>query len=255
MPFQSGGQVLGEERLHLLPVRLGLGRIGGIHAAEGTGRSGHAGEAVARAPREADGGGADERAVGAEAGRDDAGAARRTRGGRARSSSAWAAAKNGVAEAEGHRAGDDREPQVEQVGHRRHRPADQACRCARRSLGRRLRGRAPGGGRDGRARRLGLEAARGRRTRTRRPSGSTMTWPMWPALPPAPSSSRPSSTMPPPTPVDTTMARKFALARRPRRPSPRRGRAPWRRCRRRRRQPGRARPAGPAAGSRARPGC
>ena len=40
-----------------------------------------------------------------------------------------------------------------------------------------------------------------------RPSGSTTTWPMWPALPPDPSSSRPSRTMPPPTPVDTTMAR------------------------------------------------
>ena len=39
-----------------------------------------------------------------------------------------------------------------------------------------------------------------------RPSGSTITWPMWPALPSAPSSSRPSRTMPPPTPVDTTIA-------------------------------------------------
>ena len=41
-----------------------------------------------------------------------------------------------------------------------------------------------------------------------RPSGSTMTWPMCPALPSAPSRRRPSSTMPPPTPVDTTMAMK-----------------------------------------------
>ncbi len=41
-----------------------------------------------------------------------------------------------------------------------------------------------------------------------RPSGSTHTWPMWPALPDAPSSRRPSSTIPPPTPVETTMAMK-----------------------------------------------
>ena len=41
----------------------------------------------------------------------------------------------------------------------------------------------------------------------RRPSGSTTTCPMWPAFPAAPSSSRPSSTTPPPTPVETTMAR------------------------------------------------
>ena len=41
-----------------------------------------------------------------------------------------------------------------------------------------------------------------------RPSGSTITCPMCPALPAAPWSSRPSRTMPPPTPVDTTMAMK-----------------------------------------------
>ena len=51
-----------------------------------------------------------------------------------------------------------------------------------------------------------------------RPSGSTITWPTCPALPAAPSRSRPSSTTPPPTPVDTTMARKSRLA--PGRPAP-----------------------------------
>src|SRR5581483_9807335 len=54
-----------------------------------------------------------------------------------------------------------------------------------------------------------------------RPSGSTITWPMWPALPDSPSSSRPSSTMPPPTPVETTMAMKSSTsAAAPRQPSP-----------------------------------
>ena len=49
----------------------------------------------------------------------------------------------------------------------------------------------------------------------------------------APSSSRPSSTMPPPTPVDTTMARKSRTPAGGARPTPRPGPAPWRRCRRR----------------------
>ena len=44
---------------------------------------------------------------------------------------------------------------------------------------------------------------------------------MWPALPSAPSRRRPSSTMPPPTPVDTTMAMKSRSPRAaPRQPSP-----------------------------------
>jgi hypothetical protein len=41
------------------------------------------------------------------------------------------------------------------------------------------------------------------------PPGTTTTWPTCPALPCAPSSSRPSTTSPPPTPVETTMARKL----------------------------------------------
>lgn len=41
----------------------------------------------------------------------------------------------------------------------------------------------------------------------RRPSGSTITWPRWPALPELPSTNRPSTTMPAPTPVETTIAR------------------------------------------------
>ena len=36
-------------------------------------------------------------------------------------------------------------------------------------------------------------------------AGSTTTWPIWPALPDAPSISRPSRIRPPPTPVETTM--------------------------------------------------
>jgi len=39
-----------------------------------------------------------------------------------------------------------------------------------------------------------------------RPSGSTTMWPTCPAFPKRPPSNRPSNTMPPPTPVDTTMA-------------------------------------------------
>ena len=49
------------------------------------------------------------------------------------------------------------------------------------------------------------------------PSGSTTTWPMWPALPVAPLISLPSSTSPPPTPVNTTMP---SIVVRPR-PAPR----------------------------------
>jgi len=36
-----------------------------------------------------------------------------------------------------------------------------------------------------------------------------MTWPMCPAFPNRPSNNRPSKTIPPPTPVDTTIAKKF----------------------------------------------
>ena len=140
-----------------------------------------------------------------------------------RSSSAWAAAKNVVAVAEGHRAGDQREAQVEQRGDRRDRPPDEAA-GALPLVGRRLGGRRAGAGGDGGARRLGLEAAAAP-ARAGAPSGSTITWPMWPALPSAPSSSRPSSTMPPPTPVDTTMARSRARpGAAPRQPSPERER-------------------------------
>ena len=48
-----------------------------------------------------------------------------------------------------------------------------------------------------------------------------MMWPTWPALPSRPSSRRPSTTMPPPTPVDTTMAMKSSCpAAAPTHPSP-----------------------------------
>ena len=122
---------------------------------------------------------------------------------------------------ERHRAGDDGQPQVEQVGHRRHGPADQPAGARSIDVGAGL-GRRPAGDRgDRRCPTPRPRGSRGRRTRTARPSGSTITWPMWPALPSAPSSSRPSSTMPPPTPVDTTMARKSrSPAAAPRQPSP-----------------------------------
>ena len=105
---------------------------------------------------------------------------------------------------------------------------------------------------DRRARRLGLEAAFG-------PAGAQPAVrlhddvPMWPALPAAPSSSRPSTTMPPPTPVDTTMAMK-SRSPGPRPPSPRPGPGPWRRCRRGL-EPGEVGQPGPQRESPATPGC
>ena len=113
---------------------------------------------------------------------------------------------------------------------RRARPT--AARCALGSSRRRVLRR-----RAGDARRSAVpDASASRHPRPPqahgRPSGSTITWPMWPALPSAPSSSRPSSTMPPPTPVDTTMAMKLRLARRRAEPALAERRAPWRRCRR-----------------------
>src|SRR6185312_5259114 len=71
------------------------------------------------------------------------------------------------------------------------------------------------GGRPVIARIDGPDASASRQPRDpqaqRRPLGSTTMWPTWPALPLAPSSSWPLSTIPPPTPVDTTIARKFSL--------------------------------------------
>ena len=45
------------------------------------------------------------------------------------------------------------------------------------------------------------------------PFGSTLACPMWPALPVAPTTTRPFSTNPPPTPVDTTMPSTLACPR------------------------------------------
>ena len=110
-------------------------------------------------------------------------------------------------------------------------PARPACRCA----AARPRRPRPGRGRWRPRCRCPTPRPRGSRGAPHphaRPSGSTITWPMCPALPAAPSSSRPSSTMPPPTPVDTTIAMKSRWPRGRARPSPRPARGPWRRCRR-----------------------
>ena len=73
----------------------------------------------------------------------------------------------------------------------------------------------------------------GCRTAQARPSGTTTTWPMWPALPSRPLSSLPSSTMPAARPRSTRPWRCNRRTRPPRRPTPRRVPGPWRRCRRR----------------------
>ena len=207
-----------------------------------------------RAP--ADGGGADERAR-RRRGRPGTIAAPRgeVEPRPRRSSSAWAAAKNGVAEAERDRAGDDGEAQVEQVPPPtpRARPTSMPVRST--IVGRRPRRPAAGdrprspvpdasasrqprppqharpavGLDDDVADVAGVAGARrraaGRRARCRPRRRSTRPWPMKSRTP----------------------------AAAPRQPSP--APAPWRRCRRT--PAGRSRSAsrGAAAGSRARPGC
>src|SRR5437763_10189564 len=73
---------------------------------------------------EADGRGPDERTGVAEAGGDDSGAEREVQSGRP-VDLGLGGGEERFAEAERHRAGDDGELQVEQVGDRRHCPADQ----------------------------------------------------------------------------------------------------------------------------------
>ena len=247
MPFQSGGQVLGEERLDLLAVRLGLGGIGRLHARRGYCSAAAPGRRrrpavrrtpMPRAPRPGRPAAApDERAVGARARRDGSCAPRANSSRARRSSSAWAAAKNGSPKPSA------TEPATT-ASRRSSRSATEAtARPTSVPVRSTTSGRASAGGRpvmarDGGARRLGLEAAaaaaraqrarRARRSRDRCGRRCRR----------APSSSRPSSTMPPPTPVDTTMARKSAHADAAPRPSPRPGPAPWRRCRRSVGQPG-----------------
>ena len=79
-----------------------------------------------------DRGRADERAVVAEPAGHDPGARGEVDAGRA-VELGLRGGEEAVAEAEGHRAGDHRQAQVEQVGHRRHRPADQRPGAARSS--------------------------------------------------------------------------------------------------------------------------
>ena len=135
---------------------------------------------------------------------DDAGAAGEVEAAARRRSRVCAAAKNGAPNPSATEPRDDREREVEQVGDRRDRAADEragaldAPRAAPRSGGRPV------------MRAIAVpDASASRQPRAPHPhswpSGSTITWPMWPALPSAPSRSRPSSTMPPPTPVDTTI--------------------------------------------------
>ena len=126
-----------------------------------------------------------------------------------RSSSRLGRREEDLAEAERHRAGDDGEAEVEQHADVGHRATDEPARALphrERRVGRRAGPVIAAMARP--------DASASRQPRLPhghgRPSGSTMRWPTWPALPSAPSSSRPSSTMPPPTPVLTTMARKSA---------------------------------------------
>ena len=235
MPFQSGGQVLGEEGLDLLPVRLGLGRVGGIHRRRGYCRAA-AGGAAHRAEPEA--------APGRPRRRRRADRRRRGRPGRivrpAAKSRRARAVELGLGGGEERRRRSRGPPsrrrrasrRSSRLADRRHGPADQRAGALDDRPGRpRPRARPVMRG-DGRARRLGLEAARGRRTRTRGRRARRSRGRCGRRCRRAPSSRRPSSTMPPPTPVDTTMAMKSRTPGAAPRPSPRPAPAPWRRCRR-----------------------
>ena len=147
------------------------------------------------------------------------------------SSSACAAAKNALAEAEGDRAGDDGEPEVEQ--HARTPPPG---RPASRPLGRSPAAPRPQDGRSRRRWPARTPRPRGSRgaARTGRPSGSTMTWPMWPALP-ACAVEQPAVERRSRHRRRSTRPCRCSCRRPARRPAiPRRGPGPWRRCRRHR---------------------
>ena len=214
----AGGQVLGEERLDLLAVGLGFGGVGRLHRAEGSPsvrlrRTGRTAAADSR-PR------------------------RRRRAGPRRGRRARSSVPRGNSRRADDRARPGRRRRTASPKPRATEPATTARRRSSsapptprarptsspvRSIVSAGRPRRPAAG-DRRRSPCPTPRPRGspRPPHTHgRPSGSTMTWPMWPALPAAPSSSRPSSTMPPPTPVDTTMARKSrSPAAAPRQPSP-----------------------------------
>ena len=141
-------------------------------------------------------------------------------------------AKNGVAEPEGDRAADDGQLAGRAGCRPTPPPARPACRCARRSLAGAALRRPAGHGLDGRPRRVGLEAAAAA-AHARPAVGLDDDVADVAGVADAPSSSRPSRTMPPPTPVATTMPMKSSTPDRA--PAPALGRAPgpWRRCRRR----------------------
>ena len=111
------------------------------------------------------------------------------------------------------------------------RPTDEPARCAP-DRERRVGRRPAGARRDGETGLPRPRGSRGPRTRTgdrraRRRRGRRAR-----RCPSAPSSSRPSSTMPPPDAGADHHGQEVAHAPAPRRTSPRRGPAPWRRCRR-----------------------
>ena len=191
----------------------------------------------------------------AEPGRDDAGRAGEVEAG-PQAQLRLGGGEERRAVAEGDRAGHAGQPQVEQVGDRRHRPADQPAGPLDD-----LAAPASAGSPPVSARMAVPDASASRQPRPPhahgRPSGSTMTWPMWPALP------RGAVEQPA---VEHDAAAdagrhdhrdEVALARPRRRSSPRRAPAPWRRCRRtsaarcasaRRARSGKARHAGMLSG-------
>ena len=135
------------------------------------------------------------------------------------------------AEAEGHRSGHHRQPEVEQIGHRGHGPADECARPMdhlRGGLGR----RPAGDGLDGPARRLALEAAP-----PAAEAGAAAGFDddvadvAGIAVPPV--EQPPVEHDPAADPGRDDHPDEGARRRPPPRPTPRPGRRPWRRCRRR----------------------
>src|SRR5205085_5944847 len=105
----------------------------------------------------ADGRRPDERSVLAEPDGQDAGPSREVQAG-AGVELGLGGGEERLAESEGHRAPDDRQPEVEEVGDRRHRPPhEHAGASHRRRVG--LGRRTTGNGGDGRTRRLSLKTA------------------------------------------------------------------------------------------------
>ena len=206
-------EVLGEEGLDLLAVGLALGRVGGLHGPDTTHRS-----AAPAGPR----GGREpspttvRRATAAAPMRGPsaprpAGTMRAPRAKlmRARrSSSAWAAVKKTSPKPSATEPATTASPRSSST------QTSATARPTSRPVRSRTASGASAGGRPVIAAMARPDASASRQPRLPhghgRPSGSTTRWPTCPALPSAPSSSRPSSTMPPPTPVLTTMARKFA---------------------------------------------